>query len=86
MGTVNLLSKEPEYVTLESGTFSFCSCGKSTKLPFCDGSHHGRKFIMVHFKIAEKREAWLCNFQQPKNAVLENQTHKDQNQLLGAQK
>ena len=50
----------PVLVTLEAGPFSWCSCGRSSKLPFCDGTHKGNKFTSVSFKKPAKRKEWLC--------------------------
>lgn len=50
----------PVLITLEAGPFAWCTCGKSAKLPFCDGTHKGTKFVEVAFKKPEKRKKWLC--------------------------
>lgn len=52
--------KSPVLVTLKAGPFAWCTCGRSSKLPFCDGTHHGKKFTMVAFKKPENRVNWLC--------------------------
>jgi CDGSH-type Zn-finger protein len=69
-------AKVPTLVTLEPGPIAWCSCGKSSKQPFCDGTHVGTKFMPVFFKVTEKREAWLCQCKQTKNAPYCDGTHK----------
>ena len=34
----------------ESKSYFWCSCGKSSKQPFCDGSHKGTEFNPVLYK------------------------------------
>jgi CDGSH-type Zn-finger protein len=34
-----MLNNMPCGVTLGPGTYHWCSCGKSVREPFCDGSH-----------------------------------------------
>jgi CDGSH-type Zn-finger protein len=34
-------SKIPYVVDCKPGTYAWCSCGKSQKQPYCDGSHKG---------------------------------------------
>ena len=80
-----LAAKMPVLVTLEPGAFAWCSCGKSSKQPFCDGTHNGTKFTPVLFKIAEKRDAWLCQCKNTKNAPFCNETHHEQKQLINVQ-
>lgn len=52
--------KKTSTVTLESGPLAFCTCGKSSRLPFCDGSYRHTKFTAVLFKIPASRDEWLC--------------------------
>ena len=35
--------------------YLWCSCGRSAKQPFCDGSHKGTEFLPVPF-VAERDE------------------------------
>ena len=37
-------SRMPAVIKLEAGEYWWCSCGKSSKQPFCDGSHKGTSF------------------------------------------
>lgn len=68
----------PVLVTLEPGPFAWCSCGKSSNQPFCDGTHRGTKFTPVLFKIAEKRDAWICQCKNFKSAPFGEGTHQEQ--------
>jgi len=41
MASENHEGEGQETITLEAGTHWMCTCGKSVKYPFCDGSHKG---------------------------------------------
>jgi CDGSH-type Zn-finger protein len=71
-----IAAKFPVLVTLEPGPLAWCACGKSSKQPFCDGSHIGTKFTPVFFMVPDKREAWLCQCKQTKNQPYCDGTHK----------
>ena len=44
---------------VEPGTYAWCSCGRSEKQPYCDGSHAGSSYLPVVEKVAEtKKVAW----------------------------
>lgn len=60
----------PYVVTLEPGTYYWCSCGKtkSKNGPFCDGSHKGTGKEPVQFVLTEKKEVALCTCKRTKNA------------------
>jgi CDGSH-type Zn-finger protein len=40
-------------------TYHWCSCGMSTKQPYCDGSHKGTAFRPISFKLGEKCDSFL---------------------------
>ena len=54
-------SKVPAVLELEPGTYWWCSCGRSSTQPYCDGSHHGTGFEPREFTIEEQRKVALCN-------------------------
>ena len=41
-------------------SYYWCSCGKSEKQPFCDGSHKGTTFKPVVFKATETKKMYFC--------------------------
>ena len=43
----------------EGKSYFWCSCGKSSKQPFCDGSHKGSEFKPVVYK-AEFTKKMFC--------------------------
>ena len=44
--------REPIKVLLEEGkTYWWCSCGKSSNQPFCDGSHLGTSFAPIFLSV-----------------------------------
>ncbi len=47
--------------------YFWCSCGKSSKQPFCDGSHKGSEFIPVQFKADETKKMFFCTCKQTNN-------------------
>ncbi|GAB4137877.1 MAG: hypothetical protein Fur0037_03290 [Planctomycetota bacterium] len=52
-------SRKPYVVDVEPGTYAWCSCGRSQKQPYCDGSHAGTEFKPIVEKIEEaKKVAW----------------------------
>ncbi len=56
-----IVDRKPVRVTLEAGeTYAWCSCGKSKKQPFCDGSHSATPYKPVVFKQEVNEEAHLC--------------------------
>ena len=40
-------------------SYYWCSCGKSSKQPFCDGSHKGTEFTPLAYKQMRQKE---CSF------------------------
>ena len=51
----------PYMVEVEEGKrYFWCSCGKSEKQPFCDGSHEGTSFQPVPYKAEAKGTISFC--------------------------
>ena len=72
-----IASRTPLPVDVEAGkTYYWCTCGQSTKQPFCDGSHKGSTFSPLAFTAAETKTAYLCGCKQSKNAPYCDGAHK----------
>jgi CDGSH iron-sulfur domain-containing protein 3 len=55
-----VFDKKPTVMTLEPGTYYWCSCGKSENQPFCNGAHKGTGMAPVAFEITEAKQVALC--------------------------
>jgi CDGSH-type Zn-finger protein len=56
-----IAANSPARVALEQGRkYYFCMCGKSSKQPFCDGSHKGSEFSPLAFEVSESKDYFLC--------------------------
>ena len=67
----------PIAVNLEEGKrYAWCTCGLSSKQPFCDGQHKGGEFV-PHIFIQEKNETkYLCACKASKNGPYCDGSHK----------
>lgn len=67
----------PIPVTLKKGEeYYFCSCGRSSSQPFCDGSHAGTEFTPKAFIADDDDEAYLCACKHSQNIPFCDGTHK----------
>jgi CDGSH-type Zn-finger protein len=56
-------------VDVEAGkSYWWCACGKSTKQPFCDGSHKGSAFAPLKFDAGESGTVAFCGCKATRNA------------------
>lgn len=65
----------PTITDLQPGTYYWCSCGKSLKVPFCDGSHKDTSFTPFEFTIEKKQKVALCGCQRTGNAPFCDGSH-----------
>jgi mannose-6-phosphate isomerase-like protein (cupin superfamily)/CDGSH-type Zn-finger protein len=70
MSTPVVARPKPCLVNVKAGrTYFWCSCGRSAKQPFCDGSHKGTGFNPVQFTAGPAdEELLLCGCKHTRNA------------------
>jgi len=77
MSEPTIASKTPFPVDVEAGkSYWWCSCGKSQKQPFCDGSHKGSEFTPREYKATETNQVWFCGCKHTATAPLCDGSHK----------
>ncbi|GJM45382.1 MAG: glutamate synthase [Gemmatimonadota bacterium] len=77
MGNPLIADNRPHPASLQKGTdYYFCTCGRSSSQPFCDGSHKGSSFSPKQFQAEEDGEAYLCHCKHTGNAPFCDGTHK----------
>ena len=71
-----IFDNKPMAVELEADQeYYFCTCGRSSNQPFCDGSHAGTDFTPKSFTAEEAGEAYLCACKHTANAPFCDGTH-----------
>jgi CDGSH-type Zn-finger protein len=69
--------KAPFEVELKEGRrYAWCSCGRSAKQPFCDGSHQVTSLTPVVFKAERDETVYLCGCKATSNRPFCDGTHK----------
>ncbi len=72
-----IADNKPKAVELvKNQEYYFCTCGKSSKQPFCDGSHAGSAFKPKAFVAEEEGTAYLCACKYSANQPFCDGTHK----------
>ncbi|MGI9352569.1 MAG: CDGSH iron-sulfur domain-containing protein [Rhizobiaceae bacterium] len=55
----------PIAVDVEEGkTYFWCTCGKSSKQPFCDGSHKETEFAPLRWEADKDGKKFFCTCKQ----------------------
>jgi mannose-6-phosphate isomerase-like protein (cupin superfamily)/CDGSH-type Zn-finger protein len=68
MSTPVVARPKPCLVDVKAGrTYFWCSCGRSQKQPFCDGSHQGTDFSPMKFTATRDDELLLCGCKHTRN-------------------
>lgn len=72
-----IAAKQPVPVELEAGkNYAWCSCGKSAKQPYCDGSHRGSSFTPIKFTAEESKTVYMCQCKHTSNGPMCDGSHK----------
>ena len=76
MSKPHIAQKSPFPTQVEEGkSYSWCTCGKSAKQPFCDGAHKGSEFVPLRYKAAETAKVFFCGCKYSKNGALCDGSH-----------
>ena len=60
---------------VEGKSYFWCTCGKSLKQPFCDGSHKGTEFSPLVYKSEQSKKVFFCTCKQTKDQPLCDGSH-----------
>ena len=67
MDKVKVAGETPQMEDLESGKiYAWCSCGHSSRQPWCNGAHTGTGLQPEVFKAKESKKAAMCMCKQTK--------------------
>lgn len=70
-------NKQPIAVNVIAGTrYLWCSCGKSSQQPWCDGSHAGSEFSPLVYEATETKTLHLCACKKTGHPPLCDGTHQ----------
>ena len=73
-----IAQKEPCPIEVEAGKKYFvCSCGKSKKQPFCDGSHEGSDFRPEVYEATDAKTVYFCGCKHSNKFPLCDGAHKE---------
>ena len=76
MSAPTIAAKEPFAIQVEEGkSYFWCSCGKSSSQPFCDGSHQGSDFSPLKYKAEKSRTVFFCGCKQTAKSPLCDGAH-----------
>lgn len=75
MANPEVPQKKPYVLELEPGKYAWCSCGKSSNQPFCDGKHKGSEFTPNIEVIETKKVVALCGCKNSSNGSFCDGSH-----------
>ena len=71
-----IVQKRPYVIEEKAGKKAFCSCGLSSKDPYCDGSHKDTGFSPAIVELKENKKVAWCGCKQSVNGAFCDGTHK----------
>ena len=71
-----VFQKAPLVQPAQTGTYWWCSCGRSAKQPFCDGAHKGSGFAPMKVELTESKTVAWCGCKHSKLAPFCDGAHK----------
>ncbi len=71
-----IAQKEPYPVDVEAGKeYYWCACGRSSRQPFCDGSHKDTGITPLPYTADETKTIFFCGCKQTKRRPLCDGSH-----------
>ena len=66
---------KPLALEVEPGTYWWCSCGRSTHQPYCDGSHKGTGLAPTRYTAEQDGTVYFCGCKHSANGALCDGSH-----------
>ena len=60
---------------VEGKSYYWSTCGKSSRQPFCDGSHKGSAFTPLQYKADQSKKVFFCTCKLTKDQPLCDGSH-----------
>ena len=65
MSEAIIAQRSPYGIDVEEGkTYWWCTCGRSAKQPFCDGSHKVTSMTPLKYTADNSTKVWFCGCKQ----------------------
>ena len=78
MSEPKIVLKFPYKISIESNkSYYWCSCGLSSKQPFCDGSHEGSEFLPQKVNFETEQDVFFCGCKHSKKGAMCDGSHKE---------
>jgi len=76
-------AKKPQkYLCKEGKAYVWCSCGRSHRQPFCDGTHKNKHLRIslkpIRWDCTETKEYWFCNCKQTRHRPFCDGSHNSE--------
>ncbi len=75
MDKPKIAQKMPYVMDMKAGKYAFCTCGESSKQPFCDGSHGPTNFKPEIIDLEEDKKVAWCGCKHSANGGFCDGTH-----------